>query len=51
MSRARATPLHRTAAAHTTAIPHTDVDGHHPLIHTIYSHSFMFTQPTINVDQ
>nr|DAQ96229.1 MAG TPA: hypothetical protein [Caudoviricetes sp.] len=36
MSRARAhtTALGRTAAAHTTAIPHTEEDGHHPLIHS-----------------
>lgn len=36
MSRARATPLHwgGTAAAHTTAIPHAEEDGHHPLIHS-----------------
>ena len=32
-------PFHRT---------HTRRDGHHPLIH---SHSFTFTQPTINHDQ
>lgn len=39
----------RTAAAvHTTAIPHTEEDGHHPLI---YSYSFVFTQQMINVDQ
>lgn len=36
MSRTRATPLHwgGTAAARTTAIPHTEEDGHHPLIHS-----------------
>lgn len=36
MSRARAhaTALGRTAAVHTTAIPHTEEDGHHPLIHS-----------------
>ena len=43
MSRARAAPLHwgRTAAAHTTAIPHTEEDGHHPLItsHCSRSHN------------
>lgn len=39
MSSARATPLHRgrTAAAHTTAIAHTEEDGHHPLIHSSLS--------------
>nr|DAN72615.1 MAG TPA: hypothetical protein [Caudoviricetes sp.] len=37
MSRARATPLHRAGQQqHTrfTAIPHTEEDGHHPLIHS-----------------
>lgn len=50
MSRARATPLHWAGQQqHTpTAIPHTEEDGHHPLI---YSHSFMFTQQMINDDQ
>nr|DAQ47048.1 MAG TPA: hypothetical protein [Caudoviricetes sp.] len=41
MSRARAhtTALGRTAAAHPTAIPHTEEDGHHPLIHSHCSRS------------
>lgn len=32
--RAHATALGGTAAVHTTAIPHTEEDGHHPLIHS-----------------
>lgn len=49
MSRARAAPPHwgRTTAAHTTAIPRTEEDGHHPLI---YSYSFTFTQQMITDD-
>ena len=48
-SRARATPLHWAGQQqHPTAIPHTEENGHHPLIH---SHSFLFTQQMINVDQ
>lgn len=31
------TALGRTTAAHTTAIPHTEEDGHHPLIHSSLS--------------
>ncbi len=44
----RTTGQGRTAAAHTTAIPRTGEDGHHPLIH---SYSFTFTQQMINDDQ
>ena len=47
-ARTHATAPDRTTAAHTTAPPHPEKDGHHPLIH---SHSLMFTQQMINVDQ
>ena len=53
MSRARATPLHwgGTAAAHTTAIPHTKKGGHHPLIHSSTLTLFTFTHSTNDHDQ
>ena len=50
MSRARATPLHWAGQQqHTTAIPHTEEDGHHPLI--ILSHcSRSHNQRTIMIN-